>query len=168
MKIYFASDHAGFELKNALVAYLRDEKSMGAEITDCGADSYNETDDFTEFIPKAIKAVANDIEKGITNSRAIILGGSGEGEAMAANRFSGIRATVYYGGDKKILEVSEEHNNANVLSLGARFLSIPEAKEAVDIWLSRSFKGEEKYERRNEALDNFNNINNINTKPDIV
>ena len=166
MKIYFASDHAGFELKNALVEYLRDEKKI--EVTDCGADSYNETDDFTEFIPKAIKAVSSDIEKGIVDSKAIILGGSGEGEAMAANRFSGIRATVYYGGDKKIHEVSEEHNNANVLSLGARFLSIPEAKEAVDIWLSHSFKGEEKYERRNEALDNFNNINNINTKPDIV
>ena len=124
-------------------------------MTDCGADSYNETDDFTEFIPKAIKAVASDIEKGIIDSKAIILGGSGEGEAMAANRFPGIRATVYYGGDKKILEVSEEHNNANVLSLGARFLSIPEAKEAVDIWLSHSFKGQEKYERRNEALDDL-------------
>jgi ribose 5-phosphate isomerase B len=151
MKIYFASDHAGFELKNALVVYLRDEK--GIDVTDCGADSYNETDDFTEFIPKAIKALSDDMAKGIVGNKAIILGGSGEGEAMAANRFSGIRATVYYGGDKKILEVSEEHNNANVLSLGARFLSIPEAKEAVDIWLAHSFKGEEKYERRNEALD---------------
>ncbi len=153
MKIYLASDHAGFELKNALVAYLQGEKMV--DVTDCGADSYNETDDFTEFIPKAVKAVVNDIENGITDSKAIILGGSGEGEAMAANRFPGIRATVYYGGDKKILEVSEEHNNANVLSLGARFLSIPEAKEAVDIWLSHSFKGEEKYERRNEALDDL-------------
>lgn len=163
MKIYFASDHAGFELKNALVVYLRDEKKI--DVTDCGAYSYNETDDFTEFIPKAIRALSDDMVKGIVGSKAIILGGSGEGEAMAANRFPGIRATVYYGGDKKILEVSEEHNNANVLSLGARFLSIPEAKEAVDIWLSHSFKGEEKYERRNEALDNFNSIN---TKPDIV
>ena len=148
MKIYFASDHAGFSLKNELVSFLREK---GMEVEDCGAHEYNEGDDFTEFIPRAVEKVAADSE----NSKAIILGGSGEGEAMLANRFPSIRATVYYGGDKKILELSEEHNNANVLSLGARFLSTEEAKEAVDLWLSQSFSGKEKYERRNDALDNF-------------
>lgn len=152
MKIYFASDHAGFELKNELVSYLRDEKKM--EVIDCGASEYDEGDDFTEFIPKAVKRVADDAVAGL-EARAIILGGSGEGEAMAANRFPGIRATVYYGGDKKILELSEEHNAANVLSLGARFLTGEQAKEAVDIWLGAAFKNEEKYKRRNEALDNL-------------
>lgn len=149
MKIYFASDHAGFALKNELVAYLR--QTRGEDVIDCGAETYNDGDDFTEWIPKAVKEVADDPE----NSKAIILGGSGEGEAMAANRFPGIRATVYYGGDKKILELSEEHNKANVLSLGARFLSVEEAKEAVDTWLAASFKGDEKYVRRNEALDDL-------------
>ncbi len=121
------------------------------EVIDCGAHAYNKEDDFTEFIPKAVDEVVADPK----HSKAIILGGSGEGEAMLANRYPGIRATVYYGGDKKILELSEEHNNANVLSLGARFLSNEEAKEAVDVWLSNSFSGKEKYVRRNDALDNF-------------
>lgn len=151
MKIYFASDHAGFALKNELVSYLRDKK--GFDVTDCGAHEYDAEDDFTDFIPLAAKAVAEDPE-----SKGIILGGSGEGEAMAANRFPGIRATAYYGGDKEILKVSREHNDANILSLGARFLSVEEAKEAVDLWLSYSFSGKEKYIRRDEALDNLHNL----------
>ncbi len=151
MKIYFASDHAGFELKNTLVAYLRDEKGM--EVVDCGAFEYDEKDNFTVWIPKAVKEVEQDMENNNFESRAIILGGSGEGEAMEANRFKGIRATVFYGGDTKILELSKEHNDANVLSLGARFLTEGEAKEAVDIWLAATFTGLERYERRNDALD---------------
>ena len=149
MKIYFASDHAGFSLKNELVAYLRDEK--GLDVVDCGADVYDEKDDFTDFIPKAVKFVSEDPE----NAKAIILGGSGEGEAMVANRFKGVRATVYYGGENKILELSREHNDANILSLGARFLAVDEAKEAVDIWLTHSFSGEERHSRRNKAIDAF-------------
>jgi len=149
MKIYFASDHAGFSLKNELVAYLRDEKKL--DVIDCGADVYDDKDDYTDIIPKAIKFVSEDPE----NTKAIILGGSGEGEAMIANRFKGIRATVYYGGEKKILELSREHNNANVLSFGARFLAVDEAKEALDIWLSHPFSGEERHIRRNKAIDNL-------------
>jgi ribose 5-phosphate isomerase B len=151
MKIYLASDHAGFSLKNELVSYLQDEKGM--EVTDCGAHEYDESDDYTEWIPKAIKEVVMDISGGETDSKAIILGGSGQGEAMAANRYPGIRATVYYGGEEKILALSREHNDANVLSLGARFLSVDEAKQAVDIWLSNEFTGEERHVRRNEALN---------------
>lgn len=150
MKIYFASDHAGFSLKNELVSYLRDEKEI--EVVDCGAIEYVETDDYTDLIPKAVKELANEIAAGNTENKAIILGGSGEGEAMVANRFKGIRATVYYGAEKKILELSREHNDANVLSLGARFLSVDEAKEAVDLWLSYSFSGEERHERRNQSI----------------
>jgi len=151
MKLYFATDHAGFNLKNELVSYLQGRE--GVEVIDCGAYAYDEGDDFTAFIPHAAKAVVADFNAGITDSRAIILGGSGEGEAMAANRFQGIRATVYYGGDTKILELSEEHNAANVLSLGARFLSAEDAKRAVDLWLTSAFSGEERHARRNSALD---------------
>lgn len=149
MKIYFASDHAGFSLKNELVAYLRDEK--GLDVVDCGADVYDEKDDYTDLVSNAVKFVSEDSE----NVKAIILGGSGEGEAMVANRFKGVRATVYYGGEKKILELSREHNDANVLSLGARFLAVDEAKEAVDLWLSYSFNGEERHARRNKTIDSF-------------
>jgi ribose 5-phosphate isomerase B len=152
MKIYFASDHAGFHLKNALVAYL---KEKNYDIIDCGAFEYDERDDFTLWIPKAIEQLESDIAQNIYDSRAIILGGSGEGEAMAANRFKGVRAAVYYGGDTKILTLSKEHNDANVLSLAARFLSVGEAKEAVDIWLDATFSGEEKYGRRNASLDSL-------------
>lgn len=146
MKIYLASDHAGFQLKNELVSHL---KRKGMDAIDCGAMVYDENDDYTEWIPKAIKPLLADLR----HSKAIILGGSGQGEAMVANRFPGIRATVYYGGDKKILELSREHNDANVLSLGARFLSDDEAKEAVDTWLAASFSNEERHVRRNKAIE---------------
>jgi ribose 5-phosphate isomerase B len=152
MKLYFASDHAGFELKNELVSYL---KEKNYDVIDCGAFEYDESDDFTLWIPKAIEQLESDIAQNIFDSRAIILGGSGEGEAMAANRFKGVRAAVYYGGDTKILTLSKEHNDANVLSLAARFLSVGEAKEAVDIWLETTFSGEEKYGRRNATLDSL-------------
>jgi ribose 5-phosphate isomerase B len=156
MNIYLASDHAGFELKNTLIAYLRDEKGM-LGVVDCGASEYDEGDDYTKWIPRAISPLLKDLEGNNKDAAAIILGGSGEGEAMAANRFKHIRATAYYGGDTKILELSRQHNNANVLSLGARFLSVDEAKEAVDLWLSTSFSGEERHVRRNEALDTLTN-----------
>jgi ribose 5-phosphate isomerase B len=151
MKIYFASDHAGFSLKNELVSYLRDEKKL--EVIDCGADVYDDKDDYTNIIPRAVKFVSEDVSNGTFDTKAIILGGSGEGEAMIANRFKGVRATVYYGGEKKILELSREHNDANVLSLGARFLAVDEAKEALDIWLTHPFSGEERHVRRNRAID---------------
>lgn len=148
MKLFFASDHAGFQLKNELVSYLKDIY----DVVDCGAHEYNESDDFTTWIPKAIESLLESVSKG-ESAKAIILGGSGEGEAMGANRYQGIRATAYYGGEARILELSEEHNNANVLSLGARFISFEEAKKAVDTWLAATFKGDEKYQRRNDALD---------------
>jgi len=151
MKIYFASDHAGFSLKNELVAHLRDEK--GIEVEDCGAGFYDEKDDYTDLIPLAIQKLSTDIVMGIIANKAIILGGSGQGEAMIANRHPGIRATVYYGGENKILELSREHNDANVLSLGARFLSVDEARLAVDFWLACSFNNEERHARRNKAID---------------
>jgi len=148
MNIYLASDHAGFELKAELVSYLLEK---GHQAIDCGAGQYDEGDDYTDWIPKAVREVLVD-----EGSLGIILGGSGEGEAIAANRFKGIRATVYYGGNKDILKLSREHNDANVLSLGARFISSTEAKEAVDSWLAASFTHEERHERRNTALDYLN------------
>lgn len=148
MNIYFASDHAGFELKAELVSYLLEK---GHQAIDCGAGQYDEGDDYTDWIPKAVREVLAD-----EGSLGIILGGSGEGEAMAANRFKGIRATAYYGGTTDILTLSREHNDANVLSLGARFLSAEQAREAVDIWLNASFGAEERHVRRNAALDTLN------------
>jgi len=144
MKIYFASDHAGFEMKEKLKEYLKGE---GYEVEGLGDFVYNENDDYPDFISKAALAVAQD-----SDSRGVILGGSGQGEAIVANKVKGIRAAVYYGGPEDIVKLSREHNDANVLSLGARFLSQEEAEKAVDLWLKTSFSGEERHKRRIEKI----------------
>ena len=141
MKIFFASDHAGFEMKNALMEFV---KELGFEAEDCGAYELNEDDDYPEFVKKAAQKISEDPE----NSKAVILGGSGQGEAMVANRFPNVRAAIFYGGNKDIIKLSREHNDANVLSLGSRFLSIDEAKEAVKLWLETGFSDEERHKRR--------------------
>lgn len=146
MSILFSSDHAGFELKNTLVAFVRDELRLEAE--DMGAYTLDSADDYPDFIAPVARRVSEDPK----NTRAIILGGSGEGEAVVANRFEGVRAAVYYGGAPEIVRLSREHNDANVLSLGARFLSEEEAKEAVRTWLTTPFSEEERHKRRIEKI----------------
>ena len=115
--IFLASDHAGFEHKNIVRDWLLGE---GYTVTDCGSFSLDMQDDFPDFINKAAQAVAAKpkINKGI------IFGGSGQGEAILANRYMGVRATVFYGGPDEIITLSREHNDANILSIGARFVSI--------------------------------------------
>lgn len=142
MTIYLAADHAGYELKNALVAYLRDELSYTVE--DCGAHEYDEADDYPPIIKRAIEAVSQNPD----TDRAIILGGSGQGEAMVANRTPNIRAAVYYGGLVEIVRLSRAHNDANVLSLGARFITEADAKETVRMWLTTDFSGDKRHIRR--------------------
>ena len=154
MKIFVGSDHAGFELKTALVTYL---KSLGHEVEDKGAHEYDESDDYPDFIAP----VAVEVSKNPEGARGIILGGSGQGEAICANRFQNVRAAVFYGevqslaGEESIIELSRKHNDANVLSLGARFIREQEMLDAVHIWLETPFSGEEKHERRIRKLDNI-------------
>ncbi|OGG41866.1 ribose-5-phosphate isomerase [Candidatus Kaiserbacteria bacterium RIFCSPHIGHO2_01_FULL_46_22] len=145
MKIHFASDHAGFALKNDLLAFVQNELNL--EVLDHGATKLDQEDDYPDFIKLAASAVSSS-----TEDRAIILGGSGQGEAMVANRQAGVRAAVFYGGDLSIVKLSREHNNANVLSLGARFISLDDAKVAVQLWLQTEFSGEERHLRRIEKL----------------
>lgn len=147
MKIYFATDHAGFALKNTLIAYVRDE--LGHTVEDCGAHELDPEDDYPTFISRAAALVAADSE----NSRAIVLGGSGQGEAMMANRTQGIRAAVYYGGPREIIALSRTHNDANVLSIGARFLEAGDAMAVVKEWLETTFSNEPRHVRRIAALD---------------
>src|SRR3989338_8849168 len=148
MKLFVGGDHAGFELKKELIEFL---KSEGHDVTDFGAFEMKPEDDYPNFVIPVAKAVS-----GNPLSRGIILGGSGQGEAICANRFSGIRALVFNGQyaptDGRELpdeiKISREHNDANILSLGARFLNFDEAKEAVSEWLAMPFSGEERHVRR--------------------
>ena len=148
MKILFATDHAGFELKEKLVVYV---KALGHEVEDHGAFEYDENDDYPDSISKA----ASEVSENPDELKAIILGGSGQGEAIVANRYPNVRAVVFNGQcevpSEKVpneIVISREHNNANVLSLGARFLTEENAKEAVKIWLETKFSGEERHVRR--------------------
>ena len=156
MRIYFAADHAGFEMKNALIEFV---KEFGFEVEDCGAYELNPDDDYPEFVKKAAQAVSNSAKATLDKSdkpdeaRAIVLGGSGQGEDMVADKFSGVRSAVYYGGNLEIIKLSREHNDANVLSLGARFLTLDEAKEAVRLWLETEFSGEERHKRRIDEIE---------------
>ena len=145
MRIYLASDHAGFVLKQTLFEFL---KAQGHEPEDLGPFEQNPDDDYPDFCkPLAQKVAAN---KG---SFGIIVGLSGQGEAMAANRVRGARAAVFYGGPDELLKLSREHNDANILSLGAKFLSEDQAKAAVALWLATDFSGDERHVRRINKLD---------------
>ncbi len=160
MTIYLATDHAGFDLKEKVYSYLMGE---GYEVEDLGAYEYDEGDDYPDYIGKAAEKVNQHSE-----DKAIIFGGSGQGEAMAANKFPNVRATVFYGplkaelpidiaGNKstdpfEIIRLTREHNNANVLSLGGRFLKEEDALKAVEVFLGTPFSEAERHKRRIEKM----------------
>jgi len=146
MKIHLATDHAGLELKGKIKLHLTE---LGHEVIDHGAHEYDALDDYPDFIFPCAKAVAQDDQ-----SRGIILGGSGQGEAMAANRIKGIRAAVYYNGPEEIIELSRQHNNANILSLGARFMSEKEIYRIIEIWFDTDFEAG-RHQKRINKLDNY-------------
>lgn len=150
MKILIASDHAGFEMKEFLREWLVQE---GYEVKDFGAYSYNEQDDYPDFM----KLLGEEISKNPDGARGIILGGSGQGEAIVVNRNKDVRAAVYYGCKEEVIVLSRQHNDANVLALAARFLNKEEAKSAIKLWLDTKFdsSGEnERHFRRIEKIDN--------------
>ena len=147
MKIYFGTDHAGYEMKEALASYV--EKDLGYTVLDMGAHQNDPNDDYTDFI----RLVAQEISHDPDLARGIILGGSGQGEAMVANRFPNVRCAVYYGGPLDIVKLSRDHNNANMLSLAARFISLDEAKAAVKLWLDTAFSEDERHKRRLKKLE---------------
>lgn len=146
--VYVAADHAGFEYKAAVVSWLTNE---GYTVIDVGATTYDPQDDFPDYIMAAAVAVS----AAPTTRAAIIFGGSGQGEAMAANRFPGVRATVYYGGSDDIITLSREHNDANVLAIGARFISLDDTKRVIWSWLHLPAGIDDKYARRNRKIDSI-------------
>lgn len=145
MKIFFASDHAGYELKQKLIDHLMHK---GHEVEDMGPARLNPADDYPDYIGPCAHKVAQTHE-----SMGIVVGMSGQGEAMAANRVRGVRACVYYGGPQEILKLSRQHNDANMLSLGARFVSAEEACKAAELWLGTHFEHDERHQRRILKMD---------------
>lgn len=154
IKIHVATDHAGYNLKEIIKDHL-DE--AGYHVVDHGATALNEKDDYPDFVHPAADAVSGTPE----SNRAIIFGHSGQGEAMVANRYEGVRAAVYYGDTGKgksgqgIIELSRRHNNANVLSIAAGFVSEDEVIEAINSWLNTDFSEANRHQRRINKIDNI-------------
>ena len=146
MKIFLAADHAGYALKEAVKVRL---KSLGYTVHDEGAFALEENDDYPDFVHLVGKQVAVNPDE----DRGVIFGGSGQGEAMVANRYPGVRAAVYYGGDEGLVTLSRVHNNANVLSLGARFVKEDQALAMVELWLKTDFPGDDRHVRRINKID---------------
>ena len=145
--IILATDHAGFAVKEAVKKFLVEQKY---QVTDVGAHEVKDGVDYPTYMSAAALKVAEDL-KG--NTKAIIFGASGQGEAMVANRFPGVRAAVWYGGDQEVLKKSREHNDANVLSIGAKYVEADAACDAVQVWLDTAFSGDERHQRRIEQID---------------
>lgn len=155
-KLYIASDHAGFRMKEALLAHL---PTLGYEVENMGAFELAPADDYPDFILPLAKRVASEL-----GTFGIVLGGSGQGEAMAANRVQGARAAVYYGpmsvtetleieGGKShdgfdIIRLARKHNDANILSIGARFVSGDDAVAAVRVFLETPASTDPRHARR--------------------
>jgi ribose 5-phosphate isomerase B len=156
MKLYIASDHTGFALKSELVSYIR---MLGYEVEDMGAHELVPDDDYPDLIIPVAQKVAN-----MPDTLGIVIGGSGQGEAMAANRVKGARCALFYGPAQAvgaidaegapsldsydIVRLTREHNNANVLSLAARFVDLETAKEAARIFIETPFAAQERHLRR--------------------
>lgn len=157
-KIFIGADHVGYEMKEKLIEYLTGLE-LGYEVSDKGAFSYNTDDDYPDFVfPLALSVAEN------ADSFGIVIGGSGQGEAMCANRVAGARALAFYGPKEpisavdikgkesidtfEIIKLGREHNNANILSIGARFVTLDEAKFAVELFLNTKFSEDERHKRR--------------------
>jgi len=143
MKIAIGSDHAGYEYKQGIISYL---KENGHEVIDFGTDS-NKSVDYPEFIYPVARAVASG-----NAERGIVLGGSGNGEAMVANRVKGIRCALCL--NNEMARLARAHNNANIISLGQRLISFETALAIVKIWLETPFDGG-RHQRRIDQIDSL-------------
>jgi len=138
MRIHIGADHAGLELKAELIKHLQ---SKGHEVTDHGPYQYDALDDYPDFCIPAAEAVAKD-----SNSLGIVIGGSGNGEQIAANKVKGIRAALAW--NIATAKLAREHNNANVVAVGGRMHSIDECKAIIDAYLAEPFSNDERHVRR--------------------
>jgi len=141
--IYLGSDHGGFEFKEQIKQYLTEK---GIHTEDMGANSLNPTDDYTDFIIPVSEKVAS-----VPDSLGIVFGRSGNGEAIAANKINGIRAALCL--NETMAEKARDHNNANILSLGADYISLEDAKKIVQKFIDTPFSNEERHVRRLKRVE---------------
>lgn len=155
MRIHIATDHAGLELSQLIQQHLSD---AGHEVVDHGPKEFDALDDYPAFCINAAQAVAVDLQQG-RDSIGVVFGGSGNGEQMAANKVPGIRAALVWSNDTAVL--AREHNNANVISIGARQHSIDEAIRFIDIFIQTPFTNDERHVRRINQLAEYEQTGEI-------
>lgn len=147
MRIHIGSDHAGLELKDALIKSL---ESKGHVVVDHGPYEYDALDDYPDFcIPAAVATVAD------PGSLGIVLGGSGNGEQIAANKVKGVRAALAW--SIETAQLAKEHNNANVIGIGGRMHSIDECKAIIDAFIDTPFSNDERHIRRIDKIRDYEN-----------
>ena len=145
MRVHIGTDHAGFELKNRLVAQL---EKKGHEVTDHGAHEYDALDDYPPFCTDVGEAVVAQ-----PGSLGIVIGGSGNGEQIAANKVEGVRAALVW--NEETARLAREHNDANVISVGASQHSEEELEALIDVFLAEPFSGEERHQRRIDLVARY-------------
>lgn len=145
MRVHIGGDHAAFDMHRELVDWLGEQ---GHEVVDHGPTQYDELDDYPVFVLRAAQGVAGD-----PGSLGVVLGGSGNGEQMAANKVPGIRAALCY--TTELAGLARQHNDAQVISLGGRFNTVEQAKAMVSIFLETPFSGEERHQRRLTMVSDF-------------
>lgn len=151
MLVYIASDHAGFEMKKVVENYLLER---GHDVVDVGPFAYDEQDDYPDYIHPTIQKMKESVaEVGDDNVRAVVLGGSGTGEAIVANRYNSVRAVICNSVNLEIVELGRQHNNANVLSVGARFVDADYLKLALEKFLETPFDKDSRHARRIKKID---------------
>jgi ribose 5-phosphate isomerase B len=151
MRLHIGSDHAGLELKNALIAHL---VNQGHDVTDHGPYEYDALDDYPDFCIPAAQAVAKD-----PTSLGIVIGGSGNGEQIAANKVKGIRAVLAW--SIETAKLGKEHNNANVVSIGGRMHSLEECQAIIDAFVVTPFSNDDRHIRRINKIGNFEETGEI-------
>ena len=155
MRVYLGSDHAGFELKTRLIQWLTE---AGHEPVDCGPEAYVHDDDYPPYVMRAAHGVVGD-----PGSLGIVIGGSGNGEQIAANKIPGIRAAVAW--TDETAQLARAHNDANVLSLGARMYTIEEAVGFARVFVSTPFSGETRHARRLAMIADYEKTGDLPALP---
>ena len=160
MRVHLGSDHAGLELKDHLLNWLVDQ---GHEAVDHGPFVYDAADDYPVFCLRAAEAVAADRQDGM-DSLGIVIGGSGNGEQMAANKVTGIRAALVW--SEETATLAREHNDANVISVGGRMHTEQEMTRFIEVFLSTPYSDEERHTRRIGMLADYEKTGNLPPLPE--